>query len=52
VERSPNAQGYHWNSNAETCYFFGQAMGGTLEGLLAVKTRLAWTPHQEAPGGP
>jgi alpha-galactosidase len=27
VEDSPNQQGYHWNSNAETYYLIGEAMG-------------------------
>jgi hypothetical protein len=27
AEESPSAQGYHWNSNAETYYLIGEAMG-------------------------
>ena len=27
VEESPSKQGYHWNSNAETYYLIGEAMG-------------------------
>jgi alpha-galactosidase len=26
-EQSPSRQGYHWNSNAETYYLIGEAMG-------------------------
>ena len=33
-EQSPNAQGYHWNSNAETYYLIGEAMGEAMKRLL------------------
>jgi hypothetical protein len=34
-ESSPSGQGYHWNSNAETYYLIGEAMGGAMKRLLA-----------------
>lgn len=34
-EQSPSAQGYHWNSNAETYYLIGEAMGEAMKRLLA-----------------
>jgi len=34
-EASPSAQGYHWNSNAETYYLIGHAMGEAMKRLLA-----------------
>ena len=33
-ERSPSRQGYHWNSNAETYYLIGEAMGVAMLDLL------------------
>ena len=33
VEESPSKQGYHWNSNAETYYFIGEAMGEAMKQL-------------------
>jgi len=33
-EQSPNKQGYHWNSNAETYYLIGESMGRAMTGLL------------------
>jgi len=33
-EQSPSAQGYHWNSNAETYYLIGEAMGEAMKRLL------------------
>jgi alpha-galactosidase len=33
-EQSPSGQGYHWNSNAETYYFIGEAMGRAMFKLL------------------
>jgi len=36
-ERSPSKQGYHWNSNAETCYLIGEAMGEAIKRLLSAK---------------
>lgn len=32
-EESPSGQGYHWNSNAETYYLIGEAMGHALNRL-------------------
>lgn len=32
-EQSPNGQGYHWNSNAETYYLIGEAMGQAMKRL-------------------
>ena len=37
VEDSPNAQGYHWNSSAETYYLIGEAMGLAMKQLLGLK---------------
>jgi hypothetical protein len=34
AEQSPSGQGYHWNSNAETYYSIGQAMGEAMKRLL------------------
>lgn len=36
-ELSPSGQGYHWNTNAETYYLIGDAMGEAMKGLLKVK---------------
>ena len=36
-EQSPNGQGYHWNSNAETYYLIGEAMGDAMKRLLDAK---------------
>lgn len=33
-EQSPSGQGYHWNSNAETYYLIGEAMGRAMLKLL------------------
>lgn len=33
-EQSPSGQGYHWNSNAETYYLVGEAMGHAMRKLL------------------
>jgi len=33
-DQSPNKQGYHWNSNAETYYLIGEAMGEAMKRLL------------------
>ena len=35
-EKSPSAQGYHWNSNAETYYLIGKAMAEATKGLIGV----------------
>ena len=32
-EESPSGQGYHWNTNAETYYLIGQAMGEAMKKL-------------------
>ncbi|MEZ6141280.1 MAG: sialate O-acetylesterase [Zavarzinella sp.] len=37
VELSPNGQGYHWNSNAETYYLIGESMGTAMLKMLAPK---------------
>jgi len=37
LEQSPNGQGYHWNSNAETYYLIGEAMGEAMKRLLGAK---------------
>ncbi len=36
-EQSPSGQGYHWNSNAETYYLIGEAMGEAMMRLLATR---------------
>lgn len=33
-EQSPSGQGYHWNSNAETYYLIGEAMGEAMKKLI------------------
>lgn len=33
-EESPSGQGYHWNTNAETYYLIGEAMGEAMKKLL------------------
>jgi hypothetical protein len=33
-EESPTGQGYHWNTNAETYYLIGEAMGEAMKTLL------------------
>jgi len=33
-EQSPSSQEYHWNSNAETYYLIGEAMGKAMLGLM------------------
>ncbi len=37
-EQSPSKQGYHWNSNAETYYLIGEAMGEAMKQLITVGT--------------
>lgn len=39
-EVSPSGQGYHWNTNAETYYLIGEAMGKAMLQLLAVQEPL------------
>ena len=36
-EDSPSGQGYHWNTNAETYYLIGEAMGGAMKRLCGMK---------------
>lgn len=36
-EESPSAQGYHWNTNAETYYLIGEAMGKSMLRLVPLK---------------
>lgn len=38
-EASPNAQGYHWNCNAETYFRIGEAMGEAMKPLRPPKAR-------------
>lgn len=35
-EESPTGQGYHWNTNAETYYLIGEAMGEAMKRLVRV----------------
>lgn len=35
---SPTEQGYHWNTNAETYYLIGEAMGAAMKGLCEPKS--------------
>jgi len=37
-EVSPTAQGYHWNTNAETYYLIGEAMGHAMKRLCSSAT--------------
>ncbi len=37
AEQSPSGQGYHWNSNAETYYLIGEAMGEAMKRLPLTK---------------
>jgi len=34
AEQSPSGQGYHWNSNAQTYYLIGEAMGEAMKRLI------------------
>jgi alpha-galactosidase len=34
---SPSGQGYHWNTNAETYYLIGEAMGEAMQKLVSTK---------------
>ncbi len=36
-EISPSGQGYHWNTNAETYYLIGEAMGEAMKKLIETK---------------
>ena len=36
-EVSPTGQAYHWNTNAETYYLIGEAMGNAMKKLCATK---------------
>jgi len=36
-DQSPNGQGYHWNSNAETHYLIGDAMGEAMKRLIGAQ---------------
>ena len=38
-EQSPSGQGYHWNSNAETYYLIGEAMGRAMIQLCRIETK-------------
>ena len=37
AEESPNQRGYHWNSNTETDYLIGEAMGEVMPRLLGAR---------------
>ncbi len=39
-EVSPTGQGFHWNTNAETYYLIGEAMGKAMMKLCATDTKL------------
>lgn len=43
AEVSPSGQGYHWNSNAETYYLIGDAMGRAMLDLCAPKEKVSGT---------
>lgn len=43
ADQSPSGQGYHWNSNAETYYLIGEAMGEAMKRLLATSSA---NPHR------
>jgi hypothetical protein len=43
--QSPTKQGYHWNSNAETYYRIGEAMGRAMKQLLGVSDRVSARPE-------
>jgi alpha-galactosidase len=36
-EDSPSGQGYHWNTNAETYYLIGDAMGKAMKELVVIR---------------
>jgi hypothetical protein len=36
-DQSPSGQGYHWNSNAETHYLIGEAMGEAMKRLIGAQ---------------
>jgi hypothetical protein len=40
-EVSPSGQGYHWNTNAETYYLIGEAMGHAMKKLCSSPVRAA-----------
>jgi len=35
---SPTGQGFHWNTNAETYYLIGEAMGHAMKKLCETKS--------------
>lgn len=37
-EVSPTGQGYHWNSNAETYYLIGEAVGVAMKKLCETRS--------------
>lgn len=39
AEESPSNQGYHWNSNAETYWLIGQAMGEAMKRLMGLPAK-------------
>jgi hypothetical protein len=38
-DQSPSNQGYHWNTNAETYYLIGEAMGEAMKKLITEKAK-------------
>ena len=46
-EVSPSGQGYHWNTNAETYYLIGEAMGKAMEKLGGLHTADEQTAKQQ-----
>ncbi len=46
VDQSPSKQGYHWNSNAETYYLVGEAMGLAMQKLLGASKPKAKGPKR------
>jgi alpha-galactosidase len=37
ADQSPSGQGYHWDTNAETYYLIGEAMGQAMKQLIGAK---------------
>jgi alpha-galactosidase len=44
-DQSPTKQGYHWNSNAETYYLIGKAMGEAMKQLMGALDRVSARPE-------
>jgi alpha-galactosidase len=45
-EESPSGQAYHWNSNAETYYLIGEAMGQAMLQLLGNQPSSSHQPSE------